>query len=294
MTETLGRWQMMCGLVSDSCLWRTLKKPNKTNPCFCESIPARALSERKAGSSSSRALSPEKEALHFFPHTSRAPKWVTHVGLSKAHEGYQTMKWKQKHKFKNTNASQWWQMGSLSILGALRFNFIKMKTQQLHEAELSLGQYTGVIFKFSLQHNCWSKHSMICERCQQVCNPVFLSRVFNTGFMTEELWTSQIACRSVSVRQQTHPKGNVYSCPLTMQMLGVWLSVQSWKTSCSLQSAICIHSPSVTVVPHPQILLPQIMQDRTGVFTTEENPPRHGPLQFKPALFKGQLYCIFS
>lgn len=53
MTKTLGRRQLMCGLVSDSCRWGTLRKTNvkkkkktNVNPCFCESLHVRALSTR--------------------------------------------------------------------------------------------------------------------------------------------------------------------------------------------------------------------------------------------------------
>ena len=62
------------------------------------------------------------------------------------------------------------------------------------------------------------------------------------------------------------------------------------------QTKICIElysQPSVSAVLHPQI---QPISDHTVLqyAFTEKNPPISGPVQFKPMLFKGQLYIVLQ
>lgn len=94
---------------------------NKTNPCFCESLYVEpSLPDRKAGSSSERALNPGEGPVHCSP--AQVLLQFTCVGL-RLQEGHQTLQGKQKGKFGNTNASWWGQMDEFSTLGTTHFNF---------------------------------------------------------------------------------------------------------------------------------------------------------------------------
>lgn len=75
MTKTLGRWRLMCGLVSDSYLWRTLKKTTLIHVSMSHSMLKSYLPDRKAGSSKFKGFEPRRRQLFTFsPH-----KWCSQM-----------------------------------------------------------------------------------------------------------------------------------------------------------------------------------------------------------------------